>query len=132
MNLSNIEINNLRAYLENGGFLIIDDDYGLNEFVRREMQKVFPEQKFVEIPFSHGIFNCHFKFPNGIPKTHEHDEKAPQVFGLFHNNRLCVVYTFESNPSDGWADPDVHKDTPDAREKSLQFGVNMIAWALSN
>lgn len=132
MNLSATEVNNLRIYLKNGGFLIIDDDYGLDEFLRREMKRVFVDQQFVEIPYSHGIFNCHFNFPAGIPKTHEHDDKSPQVFGLFNEGRLCVIYTYESNPSDGWADPDVHKDTPEAREKSLQFGVNVIAWALSN
>jgi hypothetical protein len=101
MNLSNREVTNLRTYLENGGFLYIDDDYGFHEFVIREMRKVFPEQKFVEIPYSHGIFNCHYKFPNGTPKVHSHDDKPPQSFGLFIDGRLCIFYTHESNPSDG-------------------------------
>jgi len=101
MNLTNVEVANLRTYLEHGGFLYIDDDYGLDEFVRREMRKVFPDQRFVELPFSHGIFNCHYKFPNGAPKVHAHDDKPPQTFGLFSGGRLCVLYTFESNPSDG-------------------------------
>ena len=132
MSFSNKEVSNLISYLQNGGFLYIDDDYGLDEFVRREMKKVFPDQKFVEIPFSHSIFNCHFKFPNGVPKTHEHDGKVPQTFGLFYQERLCVLYTVESNPSDGWADPEVHKDPPEARENALRFGTNIIVWALQN
>ena len=101
MNLSSKEVSNLKTYLEAGGFLYIDDDYGFYDFVVREMRKVFPDQKFVELPFSHPIFNCHFEFPNGVPKVHAHDEKQPQSFGLFIDNRLCVLFTFESNPSDG-------------------------------
>ena len=130
MNFTNQEIANLRTYLDNGGFLYIDDDYGLDRFVRREMQKVFPDQKFVELPFSHEIFNCHFKFPNGTPKIHEHDGKAAQTFGLFSKGRLCVVYTYETNPSDGWADG--HENPPDKREAAFRFGTNIVIWALQN
>jgi hypothetical protein len=132
MNLTNQEVLNLRTYLENGGFLYIDDDYGLDEFIRREMKKVFPEQKFIELPFSHNLFHCHFKFENGVPKTHQHDEKPAQTFGLFSKGRLCVVYTYESNPSDGWADPDIHNNTPANREAALKFGTNVVVWALIN
>jgi hypothetical protein len=132
MNFTEQESKRLRAYLENGGFLYIDDDYGLDEFIRKEIKKVFPEQSFVEIPFSHGIYNCFYKFPNGLPKIHEHDGKIPQGFGIFHEKRLCVFYTFECNLGDGWADPDIHNDTPDRREVSLKMGTNVLVWALTN
>lgn len=122
----------LRKYLENGGFLYIDDDYSLDKAVRREMKKVFPEKSFVEMPFSHGIYNIMFDFSSGPPKTHKHDENIPQGLGMFIDKRLAVFYTFESNPSDGWADPDVHKDPPNKREEALKFGTNIILWALSN
>ncbi|MBQ6269061.1 MAG: DUF4159 domain-containing protein [Bacteroidetes bacterium] len=132
MNLSEREVVNLREYLDNGGFLYVDDDYGLDQFIRREMKKVFPDEKFIELPFSHGLFHIHYNFPNGVPKIHEHDGKAPQTFGLFRNNRLCVVYTYESNPSDGWADKEVHDNPEEKRELAMQFGVNIIVWALNN
>ncbi|MBL7998215.1 MAG: DUF4159 domain-containing protein [Candidatus Kapabacteria bacterium] len=130
MNLTDGEVRRLRAYLENGGFLYIDDDYGMNESVRREMKKVFPDQQFQELPFNHPLYSAHFKFPNGLPKIHEHDNKPPQGFGLFTKGRLCVYYTFETNPSDGWADPDVHGDPPDRRELALKIGTNIIVYAL--
>ena len=126
------EISNLRAYLENGGFLYIDDDYGIDKFIRKEMKKVFPDQEFRELPFSHGIYSCHFNFPNGLPKIHEHDAKAPQGFGLFANGRLCVFYTYETNLADGWCDQSVHNNTEEVREKALKMGVNIIVWALDN
>ena len=126
------EANRLRKYLENGGFLYIDDDYSLDKAVRREMKKVFPEKDFVELPFSHGIYNIMFDFSSGPPKTHKHDENSPRGFGIFVDTRLAVFYTFESNPSDGWADPEVHKDPANKREEALKFGTNIILWALSN
>lgn len=132
VSFSDAEVKRLRAYLENGGFLYIDDDYGLDASIRREMKRVFPEQSFVELPFSHGIYSSFFKFPSGVPKTHEHDGRPPQGFGLFHNGRLCVFYTYESNPSDGWADKEVHNDPPAKREEALRFGVNIIVWALTH
>lgn len=122
----------LRKYLENGGFLYIDDDYGLDKAVRREMKKVLLDKDFVELPFNHGIYNIMFDFTSGPPKTHKHDEKPPQGFGIFVDNRLAVFYTYESNPTDGWADPDVHKDPPNKREEALKFGTNIVLWALSN
>ena len=125
------EVNRLRKYLENGGFLYIDDDYGMDKAIRREMKKVFPGNDFIEVPFSHKIFNIFYKFENGIPKTHEHDKNAPQTFGIFLDDRLAVLYTFESNPSDGWADPEVHNDPKDKREEALKFGANIIIYALS-
>ncbi len=122
----------LRKYFENGGFLYIDDDYGLNKAIRREMKKVFPEKDFIELPFSHGIYNIMYDFSSGPPKTHKHDENPPQGFGIFVDRRLAVYYTYESNPSDGWADPDVHKDPQNKREEALKFGTNIVLWPLSN
>lgn len=132
VNFSPKEVSNLKAYLQNGGFLYIDDDYGLDEFIRKEMKKVFPEQDFVELPFSHPIFSILYNFPNGVPKIHEHDNKPPKTFGLFHQGRLCVVYTYESNPSDGWADPEVHRNSPEKRLEALKFGANLVVWALTH
>lgn len=129
--LSKDESYRLKTYLENGGFLYIDDDYGLDNAVRREMKKVFPENDLVEIPFNYGLYHSLFEFQNGPPKTHEHDKKAPRGFGIFINNRLAVFYTYESNPSDGWADAEVHNDPPDKREEALKFGTNIVVWALS-
>ena len=129
---SDNEANKLRTYLENGGFLYVDDDYGLDRAFRREMKKVFPEKDLIELPFSYGLYNCFYNFQNGVPKTHAHDNKPPQGFGIFAGGRLCVYYTYESNPSDGWADSEVHKDPPSKREEALKFGTNIIVWALMN
>ncbi len=126
------EARNLKIYLENGGFLYIDDDYGLDKYIRQEMKKVFPEQDFVELPFNHGIYSIHFKFPNGLPKIHKHDDKDPKGLGLFSNGRLCVFYTYETNLADGWADPDVHNDPEFKREEALKMGTNIIIWALTH
>lgn len=131
INFTENEVRRMRAYLQNGGFLYVDDDYGLDEFIRKQMKRVFPEQEFVELPFNHELYSIHFKFPNGLPKIHEHDNKAPQGFGLFHDGRLCVFYTYETNPSDGWADPDVHDNPPGKREEALKIGTNIIVWALT-
>jgi len=128
---SEYEIKRLRAYLENGGFLFIDDDYGMDKAIRREMKKVFPEYDFVELPYSYGLYSCMFPFPNGVPKTHEHDNKSPQGLGIFYKGRLVIYYTYESNPSDGWADPEVHNDPPEKREEALKFGTNIIVWSLT-
>jgi hypothetical protein len=125
------EAKRLRNYLDKGGFLYIDDDYGLDKAIRREMKKVFPEENLLELPFSNKIFNIFYKFNNGTPKTHEHDNKPPQAFGIFIGERLAVLYTYESNPSDGWADPEVHNDPENKREEALKFGTNIIIYALS-
>jgi len=126
------EVQRLRTYLENGGFLYADDDYGMDKAFRREMKKVFPEQELKELPYSYGLYHCQYDFPNGPPKTHEHDGKPPQGFGLFHNGRLVVYYTYESNPSDAWNDPEVHGDSPEKRQEALQFGTNIVTWALTH
>ncbi|MEW6194979.1 MAG: DUF4159 domain-containing protein [Bacteroidota bacterium] len=129
---SDTEAERLRTYLENGGFLYVDDDYGLDKAFRREIKKVFPDKDLIELPFNYGIYNCMYDFRNGPPKTHEHDNNIPRGYGIFVEGRLCVYYTFESNPSDGWTDPDVHKDPPEKREEALKFGTNIIVWALIN
>ncbi len=129
---SDYEVQRLRSYLTHGGFLYADDDYGMDKAFRREMKKVFPDQTFAELPFTHGLYSCQFNFPNGVPKTHEHDGKPPQGFGIFHKGRLAVYYTYESNPSDGWADPEVHGDPESKRQEALRFGANIVVWALSH
>lgn len=125
------DVKRLRTYLENGGFLYIDDDYGLDNALRREMEKVFPANDFIELPFNHPVYNIVYKFENGPPKTHKHDEKPPQGFGIFIDERLAVYYTYESNPSDGWADAEVHNNPPETREEALKFGTNIVVFALS-
>ena len=130
--LSSDEAAKLRRYLLNGGFLYVDDDYGLDNAFRREIKKVFPEKELVELPFNYGLYNCLFQFNFGPPKTHEHDNKPPQGFGIFIDGRLAVYYTYESNPSDGWADERVHNNTREKREEALKFGTNLVVWALSN
>ena len=132
LNFSDEEVLNLRAYLQNGGFLYIDDDYGLDKYIRTEMKKIFPNQEFAELPFTHGIYSSHYKFPNGLPKIHKHDDKVPQGYGLFHNKRMCVYYTFECNLADGWTDADIHNDSEKIRENSLKMGTNIIVWALTH
>jgi hypothetical protein len=132
ISLSDKEIKNLNEYLENGGFLIVDDDYGLDQSFRREIKKVFPNNDFLELPFDHEIYNCFYEFKNGPPKTHEHDNKPPRGFGLFLGKRMVIFYLTESNPSDGWANQDVHNDSEEKRLEALKFGTNIIIYALSN
>ena len=129
---SDREAENLRRYLENGGFLHIDDDYGLDEHIRREMDKVFPDQDFVELPFDHPIYHTHYAFPDGLPKVHEHDGEPPQGFGLFdEEGRLCVFYTYETDLGNGWDPPEVHDNPPEVRRAALQMGTNIIMYALT-
>lgn len=125
------DVRRLREYFERGGFMYVDDDYGLDAAFRREIRKIFPDQPLVELPFSHPIYTCFFEFPNGVPKTHEHDDKPPQGFGIFLDGRLVVYYTYESNPSDGWADPDIHGDAEAVRDDALRFGTNLVVWNLT-
>lgn len=132
IDFSPAEARRLRAYLDNGGFLYIDDDYGLDTAVRREMRKVFPEQEMRELPFDHPLYHSYYEFPNGLPKIHEHDAKPPQGYGLFTDgNRLCVYYTTETNPSDGWADASVHNNPPEKREAAFRIGTNIVVYALT-
>jgi hypothetical protein len=132
ISFSDGEVKRLRTYLERGGFLYADDDYGMDQSFRREIKKVFPEQEMKELPFDHKIYNVHFSFPKGLPKTHEHDGKPPQGFGWFINGRLCCYYTYETNISDGWADTREHEDPPEKREEAMKMGTNIIVYALTN
>ena len=125
------ERDRLRKYLTNGGFLLADDDYGMDVYFREMMKQVFPDKDLVELPFSHQIYHCHYQFPNGIPKIHEHDGGPPHGYGIFHEGRLIVYYAFNTNISDGWADPDVHRDPEDVRLEALKMGVNIIVYALT-
>jgi hypothetical protein len=129
---SDDEAKKLKTYLENGGFLYVDDDYGLDKAFRREIKKVFPDKELTELPFSYGLYHCFYDFPKGPPKTHEHNGKPPQGFGIFVDGRLCLYYTYESNPSDGWDDTEVHNDPQEKREEALKFGTNLVVWSLMN
>ncbi|WP_029032998.1 DUF4159 domain-containing protein [Salinimicrobium terrae] len=123
---------NLRNYLLGGGFLHIDDNYGMNEYIRRELEKVFPDKELEELPASHPIFSAAYNFPNGLPKIHEHDGLRPQAFGIFENGRLLCLFTFETDLGDGWEDSEVHNDPEEVRLKALQMGANIMKFAFSN
>jgi len=129
---SNEEASNLKNYLISGGFLHISDNYGLDKFIRRELKKVFPTLEFKEIPSDHSIYNQTFKFPQGIPKIHEHDKKSAQGFGLFYEGRLVVFYDYETDLSDGWEDQIIHNNPKEVREKALKMGANIIEYAFTN
>jgi len=126
------EIKNLRTYLIGGGFLHIDDNYGLDESIRREMKKVFPELSFVELPFSHPVYHQKFDFPRGLPKIHEHDGKPTQGFGLIFKGRLLCFYSYETDLGNGWEDADTYQDPQEKREQALQMGVNLLQYAFMN
>ncbi len=128
---SNSEAENLRNYLISGGFLHIDDNYGMDKYIRPSMKKVFPELEFIELPFTHEIYNQKFKFTSGPPKIHKHDDGVPQGFGLIWEGRVVCYYTFESDIGDGWEDEEVHNDPPELRIKALQMGANIIQYAFS-
>lgn len=125
---SDSEVEMLRTYLMGGGFLHVDDNYGLDPYIRREMKKVFPDQEFVELPFDHPIYHQHYQFDKGLPKIHEHDGKPAQGFGLFVDNRLVVFYTYECDLGDGWESYAVHKDPEPIRLLALQMGANIISY----
>lgn len=123
----------LRRYLLGGGFLHVDDNYGIDNSLRREMKKVFPDREFVELPFDHPIYSIHFQFANGLPKIHEHDGKPAQGFGLFDDNgRLMVFYSYESDLGDGWEPEEVHNDPPEIRLAALQMGTNIMVYAMTH
>lgn len=120
----------LRAYLEDGGFLHADDNYGLDASFREEMALIFPDEDLTEIPEDHPVFHTVYDFPDGLPKIHEHDGKPPQALGIFLRGRLVVFYSYESDLGDGWEDPDVHDDDPQVREQALRMGVNLFVYVL--
>ncbi|MFC2176730.1 DUF4159 domain-containing protein [Bacteroidota bacterium] len=127
---SSQESQNLRTYLLSGGFLHIDDNYGMDQFVRAEIKKVFPEYDLTELPFSHPIYHQKFDFPKGLPKIHEHDQNRPQGLGIVHNGRLVLFYSYECDLGDGWESPEVHGDSNEARTKALQMGANIVQYVL--
>ncbi|MDA7580542.1 DUF4159 domain-containing protein [Crocinitomicaceae bacterium] len=121
---------NLRTYLLGGGFLHIDDNYGMDKFIRVELQKVFPDHEMVELPFDHEIFHQKYEF-NGLPKIHEHDGKRPQAYGIIIDGRLVCLYTYETDLSDGWENSEVHNDQPIKRQEALRMGANILMYAFS-
>ena len=126
------EAENIRNYLMSGGFLHIDDNYGMDEYLRKEFVKIFPDKELKELPGNHPIFNYRFKFPQGLPKIHEHDNARPQAFGITHEGRLLLLYTFESDLGDGWENPEIHNDPEAVRLKALQMGANIITYAFEH
>lgn len=126
------EIENLRNYLSSGGFLHIDDNYGMDKYIRSEIKKLFPNNELVELPSTHSIFQKPFSFPSGLPKIHEHEAKRPQAFGIFLNNKLVLLYTFECDLGDGWEDYEVHNDPKEVRDKALKMGANIINYTFQN
>lgn len=125
------EAQNMRKYLESGGFLHIDDNYGLDEYVRPALKRIFPELTLVELPFSHPVYHQKFNFTNGIPKIHEHNEKPPKGYGLIYKGRLVCFYSYETDLGDGWEDPEVHREDPEKHVKALQMGANMIQYVFT-
>ena len=126
------EAENLRTYLISGGFLHIDDNYGMEPYLRKELIKVFPEKELVELGADHPIFKQYYNFPEGLPKIHEHDGKRPQAFGIFYENRLVLLFTYESDIGDGWEDKEVHGDPENIRLKALQMGANIISYVFKS
>jgi hypothetical protein len=129
---SETEVLNLRNYLLAGGFLHIDDNYGMDQYIRKEIKKIFPNNNLVEIPSSHSIFQKPFVFANGLPKIHEHDGKRPQAFGIIIENKIVLLYTYECDLGDGWEDPEVNNDPLEVRDKALKMGANIINYIFTN
>jgi hypothetical protein len=128
---SDQEADNLRTYLTGGGFLHIDDNYGMDPYIRPALKKVFPELDMIELPFSHPVYHQAFQFPNGLPKIHEHDGKAPQGFGILYEGRLVCFYSYETDLGDGWEDQEVHKDPEEKRQQALKMGANLVQYVFT-
>ena len=126
------DVINLRNYLMSGGFLHIDDNYGMNEYIRKEIKKIFPDNPLIEIPSNHILFQVPFNFPGGLPKIHEHDNQKPQAFGIFIEGRIVLLYTYETDLGDGWEDTEVHNNPQSVREKALRMGANIVNYAFKN
>ena len=126
------EAENLRDYLLSGGFLHIDDNYGMDEYLRKELVKLFPNKELIELPKNHPIFKNPYNFPQGLPKIHEHDNSRPQAFGIYEEGRMLLLYTFESDLGDGWENPEIHNDPQEVRLKALRMGANIINYAFIN
>lgn len=129
---SSQEINNLKKYLLSGGFLHIDDNYGMDPFIRPQISKVFPNTELVKIPNSHDIFHQKYDFENGLPKIHQHDMGNPEAYGIFYEGRLVLLYTHESDLGDGWEDQEIHNDSDESRIQALRMGANIIKFAFEN
>ncbi|MCZ6595878.1 MAG: DUF4159 domain-containing protein [Bacteroidetes bacterium] len=129
---TNEEAQNLRDYLISGGFIHIDDNYGMDIYLRKELVKIFPSKELKELAGNHPIFNYHFKFPQGLPKIHEHDNARPQAFGITYEGRLVLLYTYESDLGDGWENPEIHNDPAEVRLKALRMGANIVKYAFEN
>ena len=127
---SEAELGILRRWLAQGGFLHVDDNYGMDESIRRELRRLFPDQELVDVPLDHPVYKLVFPFPRGIPKIHEHDGKPAEGLGLFIDGRLVVFYSYQTDLGDGWEDPDVHRDPAEKREAALRMGVNLFAYAV--
>ena len=130
--LTEAEVTNLRRYLVAGGFLWVDDDFGIGPSLRRELARVFPEDPLVELPFTHPIFHSLYDFPGGLPKIHEHDGGPPKAFGVVHDGRLAVLFTFDTDLGDGLEDEDVHHDPPEKREEAMRMALNLVQYALTH
>jgi Domain of unknown function (DUF4159) len=126
--LSGQETDNLRTYLMAGGFMFVDDDFGMDSYIRPQLDKLLPDSKLVELPYSHPIFHQRFNFAEGMPKVHQHDGKQPHTYGLFIEDRLVLVYATESNISDGWEDRAVHNDPEETRTQALRMGANLLQY----
>ncbi|MBS1680526.1 MAG: DUF4159 domain-containing protein [Bacteroidetes bacterium] len=126
------EAANLRNYLIGGGFLHVDDNYGLDKFIRLELKKVFPESELVEIPFTHPVYHQKFDFPNGLPKVHEHDGKPPQGFGILYQGRLVLFYSYECDLGNGWEDQRIYNDPETKRQEALKMGANLISFCFTS
>ena len=126
------DVSNLRNYMTSGGFLHIDDNFGMDQYIRKEIKKIFPNTDLVEIPSNHQIFQKPYLFSSGLPKIHEHDGKRPQAFGIFIDNRLVLLYTYETDLGDGWEDPEVNNDPIEVREKALKMGANIVNYIFNN
>ena len=132
INLSKSELQHLRNYLWNGGFIYVDDDYGMDEHFREQLNNAFPKHTLIQLPISHEIYNIFFKFPEGLPKIHEHYKGAPKGYGLFLKGKLALFYTYKSNISDGWAAPSVYCDPEELREEALNMGINIYIYAITH
>jgi hypothetical protein len=126
------DVDNLRNYLCSGGFLHIDDNYGMDQYIRKEIEKLFPNEKLQELPSNHALFSYHYKFPDGLPKIHEHDNARPQALVVEKEGRIVLLYTFESDLGDGWENEEVHNDPPAIRLKALRMGANIIKYAFEH
>ncbi|HEU5185194.1 MAG TPA: DUF4159 domain-containing protein [Gemmatimonadaceae bacterium] len=132
MKLSDREVERLREYLTRGGFLHVSDNYGLDSSFRREIARVFPDRRLVDVPLKHPIYNIVYEFPKGLPKIHEHDGKPPRGLGIFLGDRLAVFYDYEADLGDGWENADVHNDPPELHEAALRMGVNLFVYAITS